>query len=37
MDTELINAASLGIDFQDLYKTLDRELPKLPPVPVVEP
>jgi hypothetical protein len=37
MIKELDNAPSLGTDFQELMKTLDRELPKLPPIPVLEP
>jgi hypothetical protein len=37
MEKELNNAPSLAIDFPDLLKTLDRELPKMPPLPHVEP
>lgn len=37
MDKDLIDAPALGTDFQDLFKNLDRQLPKMPPVPIVEP
>jgi hypothetical protein len=37
MDLEILNAHDLGIDFQDCFKNIDRELPKLPPLPKVTP
>lgn len=35
MEKELINAPQLGLDFHEILKVLDRELTKLPPLPVV--
>ena len=37
MDLEILNAHDLRIDFQDCFKNIDRELPKLPPLPKVAP
>jgi hypothetical protein len=36
MERELTNASSLGLDFPEMFKVLDRELPKMPALPVVE-
>lgn len=37
MKKELIDAPPVDIDFREMFKVLDRELPKMPPMPVVEP
>ena len=35
MQKELMEAQAIDIDFTEMMKTLDRELPKMPPPPVV--
>lgn len=35
MEKDLVNAQQLGLDFQEIFKTLDRELTKMPPMPKV--
>ena len=37
MEKDIVNAPSLNIDFSDLFKMFERQLPKLPPAPVVQP
>lgn len=37
MEKEITNAPTLGLDFQESLRVLDRELTKLPPLPKVEP
>ena len=36
MDKEIMKADSLDLDFNEISKVLERELPRLPPLPVVE-
>ena len=31
----MLNAADLGVDFGETVKNLDKELPKIPPLPVI--
>lgn len=37
MEEEFGGSPDLGTDFQDMMKSLDKELPRMPPAPVVEP